>query len=306
MKTIVVTFAGRKMFMEILFPYIKKYEDKIDEYHIYAATNNQEDLDYIERFSAENKFVKVFRAEGGKDPIYLWNECYKNSQEEDAVYLKLDDDIVFIDDHLFSDFLDFRKKNPQYPIIYPMIINNVYTSWVLQDKMSLEFSQKTSFNERWDTVKHRISNHLKEGNPIPDRLIHLIPEDFMLCPVGWGDVEFAKSVHNKFLECLETNQIETFKNTNDSSEGMVLHNHPPVSINCCAWLGSGMKEYTAKYGDVWQDELWLSVYLPILAGQPNYIYFNSIVSHFSYYRQMQDGILNSNILTRYNKIKDLL
>ena len=56
MKTIVVTFAGRKMFMEILFPYIKKYEDQIDEYHIYAATKNQEDLDYIEKFSSENKF----------------------------------------------------------------------------------------------------------------------------------------------------------------------------------------------------------------------------------------------------------
>ena len=306
MKTIVVTFAGRKKFMEILFPYIKKYEHKIDEYHIYAATNNQEDLDYIEKFSSENEFVKVFRAQPGRDPIYLWNECYKNSQEEDVVYLKLDDDIVFIDDHLFSDFLDFRKNNPQYPIIYPMIINNVYTSWVLQDKMSLEFSQKTSFNERWDTVKHRISNHLKEGNPIPDRLIHLIPEDFMLCPVGWGDVEFAKSVHNKFLECLETNQIEVFKNTNDSSEGIVLHNHPPVSINCCSWLGSGMKKYTTKYGDVWQDELWLSVYLPILSGQPNYIYFNSIVSHFSYYKQMEGGILNSNILSRYNKIKDTI
>jgi len=305
MKTIVVTFAGRKMFMEILFPYIKKYEDKIDEYHIYAATKNQEDLDYIEKFSSENKFVKVFRAEGGKDPIYLWNECYKNSQEEDAVYLKLDDDIVFIDDHLFSDFLEFRKNNPQYPIIYPMIVNNLYTSWILQEKMSLEFSQKTRFNERWDTVKHQISNYLKD-NPIPDRLVHLIPEDFVLCPVGWGDVEFAKSVHNKFLECLETNQIGIFKNANDSSKGMSLDNHPPASINCCAWLGSGMKEYTAKYGDVWQDEIWLSVYLPILSGQPNYIYFNSIVSHFSYYRQMQGGILESNILERYNRIKDLL
>ena len=100
MRNIAVTFAGRKMFMEILFPYIKKYEKHIDEYHIYAATNNQEDLEYIENFARENDFVKVFRAEEGKDPIYLWNECYKNSQDDDAIYIKLDDDIVFIDDNL--------------------------------------------------------------------------------------------------------------------------------------------------------------------------------------------------------------
>ena len=305
MKTIVVTFAGRKKFMEILFPYIKKYEHKIDEYHIYAATNNQEDLDYIEKFSSENEFVKVFRAEPGRDPIYLWNECYKNSQDENSVYLKLDDDIVFIDDSLFTDFLEFRKENPQYPIIYPMIVNNLYTSWILQEKMSLEFSQKTNFNERWNSVNDRIINYLKD-NPIPDRLIHVIPEDFALCPIGWGNTEFAKSVHNKFLECLESNRMDIFKNTIDGTKGMILDNYPPVSINCCSWLGSSMKEYTAKYGDVWQDEIWLSVYLPILSGKPNYIYFDSVVSHFSYYKQMEGGILESNILSRYNKIKDTI
>jgi hypothetical protein len=305
MKTIVVTFAGRKKFMEILFPYIKKYEHKIDEYHIYAATNNQEDLDYIEKFSSENEFVKVFRAEPGRDPIYLWNECYKNSQDENSVYLKLDDDIVFIDDSLFTDFLEFRKDNPQYPIIYPMIVNNLYTSWILQEKMDLQFSQKTNFNERWNSVNDRIINYLKD-NPIPDRLIHVIPEDFALCPIGWGNTEFAKSVHNKFLECLESNRMDIFKNTIDGTKGMILDNYPPVSINCCSWLGSSMKEYTAKYGDVWQDEIWLSVYLPILSGKPNYIYFDSVVSHFSYYKQMEGGILESNILSRYNKIKDTI
>jgi hypothetical protein len=96
MRTIAVTFAGRKIFMEILFPYIKKYEKYIDEYHIYAATHKQEDIDYIEDFASKNNFVKVFRADERKDPTYLWDECYKNSQDADAVYIKLDDDIVFM------------------------------------------------------------------------------------------------------------------------------------------------------------------------------------------------------------------
>jgi hypothetical protein len=100
--------------------------------------------------------------------------------------------------------------------------------------------------------------------------------------------------------------MDIFKNTIDGTKGMILDNYPPVSINCCSWLGSSMKEYTAKYGDVWQDEIWLSVYLPILSGKPNYIYFDSVVSHFSYYKQMEGGILESNILSRYNKIKDTI
>jgi hypothetical protein len=303
MRNIAVTFAGRKMFMEILFPYIKKYEKHIDEYHIYAATNNQEDLEYIENFARENDFVKVFRAEEGKDPIYLWNECYKNSQDDDAIYIKLDDDIVFVDENLFTDFVEFRKNNPQYPIIYPLIVNNTYISWILQDKMGFEFSDTSNFNNRWNTVVDLIRDHLK-SNGIPDKITDVIQEEFILCPIGWGNVNFAKSIHNKFLDLLENSRENEFKIPNDNSAGLLLSNNPPASINCCSWLGSGMKKYTKNFGDVWQDEIWLSVYLPILTGQPNYVYFNSIVSHYSYYKQMQEGILESDILERYKKIEE--
>jgi len=301
MKTILVTFAGRKIFLRILFEYVKKYEKYIDEYHIYAATLNQEDIDFIEEFAERNKFVKVFRADENRDPIYLWNECYKNSQDEGSVYIKLDDDIVYIDENLFTDFLDFRKNNSQFPIIYPMIINNLYTSWVLQELMGFDFSQKSYFNDRWNTVNHRIKDYLKD-NSIPDRLVNVISEDYILCPIGWGDKTFAESVHNKFLDHLDVGQLEKFKTTKDEKSGIVLENYPPVSINCCSWLGSGMKEFTSKFGDVWQDEIWLSVYLPILSGKPNYIYFNAIVSHFSYYKQMQNGLLETAVLDRYNKL----
>lgn len=303
MRNIAVTFAGRKMFMEILFPYIKKYETHIDEYHIYAATNNQEDLEYIENFAKENDFVKVFKADEGKDPIYLWNECYKNSQEDDAIYIKLDDDIVFMDENLFTDFAEFRKNNPQYPIIYPLIVNNTYISWILQDKMGFKFSDTSNFDNRWNTVVDLIREHLKSSG-IPDKITDVIPEEFVLCPTGWGDVNFAKSVHNKFLDLLENNKGNEFKIPKDNSTGLILSNNPPASINCCSWLGESMKKYTKNFGDVWQDEIWLSVYLPILTGQPNYVYFNSIVSHYSYYKQMQGGILESDILERYKKIKE--
>jgi hypothetical protein len=304
MRTIAVTFAGRKIFMEILFPYIKKYEKYIDEYHIYAATHKQEDIDYIEDFASKNNFVKVFRADERKDPTYLWDECYKNSQDADAVYIKLDDDIVFMEESLFTDFVEFRKNNPQYPIIYPLIVNNTYISWIIQDKMGFKFKGgTTNFNNRWNSVVHLIETHLKTKG-MPKKIGDVIPEEFILCPVGWGSADFAKSVHDTFLGLLEGGNENEFKKASDNSEGLVLSNTPPASINCCSWLGSGMKKYTEDLGDVWHDELWLSVYLPILTGKPNYVYFNSIVAHYSYYKQMENGILESDILERYTKIKN--
>ena len=78
----------------------------------------------------------------------------------------------------------------------------------------------------------------------------------------------------------DNDKLDDFKKSIDGSDGMELLNFPPVSINCCSWTGSGMKEYTEKLGDVWQDESWLSVYLPIIMGKPNYIYFNCSFCNF--------------------------
>jgi len=300
MKKILITFAGRRKFLEILFKYIDKYSHHIDEYHIYAATNVKEDLDFIKEYSDNRDFVKVFWSDR-EDPIYLWNECYKNSKDEDSVYLKLDDDIVFLEENLFTDFINFRIENKEYPIIYPLIINNSFMSWLLQKEMGFQFSDRSFFGERWESVSHLIENYININNSIPDRIINVIPEEYVLCPVGWGNVDFSKSVHETFLNALESNNLSIFRKSSDT--GFELKHPYPVSINCCSWLGSGLKRYTDKFGDVWQDEPWLSVYLPILEKKNNYVYSGTIVSHFSYYIQ-QNGLLSSNILDRYkNYIK---
>jgi methionyl-tRNA synthetase len=53
-KLIVVTFAGRRKYMEILFKYIEKNKKHINEYHLYLATENQEDIQYMLDFQDRN------------------------------------------------------------------------------------------------------------------------------------------------------------------------------------------------------------------------------------------------------------
>lgn len=322
MKTIVVTFAGRKKFLEILFKYIEKFKNYIDEYHIYVSTNIIEDVQFIEEFYQKNlNFVKLFRRE--YEDHDLWNQAWKNSQDPECVYIKFDDDILYIDETIFTDFLKFRKENKQYPAIYPMIINNNYCSYILQNKMDIKLPFKSNYGLNWSDNVHLIRNYINSNRNskieirffdnqnitpfrtskiIPDRLMDIISVDTIFCPVFWGSFEYCQSIHNHFLNDLELGDISKYRKSKDGNIGEELTDNPPISINCVSWLGESLKEYTNQFGDVWQDEPWISVYLPIMSGNNNYVYYGSVVSHYSYYKQMELGISNTNILDRYRTL----
>ncbi len=317
MKTVLVTFAGRKRFLEILFGYIKKYRNFIDEYHIYVSTDVESDIEFIQKFANENMdFVKTFYRE--YPDHNLWNQAWKNSQKEDELYIKLDDDIVYLDESLFTDFLEFRKKNTQYPFVYPMIINNFYCSWILQEFFGFEHTEKTNFGESWETCKNVIFNYIDQRRDseieiryfdqhrkspfrvtrmIPDRMTDLIPESNLTCHLGWSDINFCKNLHEKFISDIKAGKILKYRD--DKREGFEIKNFAPVSINCVSWIGKDLKSITSKFGDIWQDEPWVSIYCPIMTGRNNFIYFGSTVSHFSYYKQSQMGIDNEGILDKY-------
>jgi hypothetical protein len=326
MKKVVVTYAGRKKFLEILFEYILKYKHHFDEYHIYAQTDVKEDLDFINDFYNKNTdFVKVIHKEdyGLRNPalvdpekrelyshsydipnLDLWNIAWKNCQDENTVYLRLDDDIVYVDETLFTDFLDFRIKNPQYPLIYPVIINNSTSNWILQKYMNIKYRETTHYYDKWSTAKDHVKNYITNLGRIPDRITDVVPEFLILCEKGWGDILFCIDLHEKFLDKLENGEISDYRFSKNGESGFLLESNPPMSINCISWLGKNMKEYTKKYGDIYQEEPWVSVYLPVLTNSPNFVYFGSVVSHFAFYRQIEMGLLSTNILERYKKISE--
>lgn len=312
MRKIAMTFAGRKKFLEILFTYVERYKNHIDEYRIYAATDNKEDLDYIKEWANGKSYVRVIWPDKEKytsidhnglpyfNPEPMWNDAWKDCAEEDCVYVKLDDDIVYIDENLFTDFIDFRIANPQYPMVYPLITNNSFCSWLTQEKMGFEFPVRSVYNQTWSAVSEMVKIRVQKDG-IPERMTDLVGENILHCPAGWGNISFASAVHENFLNHLENSRLEEFKTTRDGSTGYLIESYAPISINCCSWLGSSLKEFTSKYGEVFHDETWVSTFVPMLEEKPNFVYFGSAVAHFSYYVQ-QDGLLKTNILQRYKSL----
>jgi hypothetical protein len=300
MKLVVLTFGGRECYLKILFPLILKYKQYIDEYRIYIATTIQSDIDYMEEFAKEHDFVKTMYCNiDGEvildDKCIIWDNAYKSCQEDNTVYLKLDDDIVYFDESLFTDFIQYRIQNPNPPLLYPVIINNHFISWLLQERGIYNPEIKSYIGNTWSDTITRVYQHIIHNKQNKLHVGDFIPDNEILCPVAWGDLKYCCDLHNQFLEDLKEGNIQKYKlNTN-----LELNEAQAVSINVCSWLGSDLKEITRTCGEMNGDEPWWSIYVPVWTGRSNEIYGNCVVSHYAYYRQRELGLDSTDILEKY-------
>ena len=302
MKLVVLTFGGRLCSLKILFPLIKKYKQYIHEYRIFIATTIQSDIDYMEKFANENDFVKIIYLKiNGKNITdnsqkgLIWDNAYNLCQEKDTVYLKLDDDIVYFDESLFTEFIDYRINNRNIPILYPIIINNTITTPILEKNGIYNPIIKSNILETWKNTYNRIKSHIIENKGQQLRIGDFVADNEILCPASWGNLQYCYDLHSQFLNDISQGNIEKYYLKNNT----ILTYAEPVSINVCSWLGDELQKYVKEYGTVNNDENYLSVYVPIWSGHNNEIYCKSVVSHYAYYKQRELGLDNTDILDRY-------
>jgi hypothetical protein len=305
MKLVVLTFGGRECSLKILFPLILKYKHYIHEFRLYIATTIQTDIDYMENFAKNNAdFVKtVYCFIDGKrildNNIFIWDNAYNSCQEDDTVYIKLDDDIVYFDETLFTDFVQYRIENKNAPILYPVIINNLITSPLLEKYGIYNAPFKSNMLNAWINTYHRIYPHIFQTQQNKQNKQKLKIGDFtkheeVLCPVAWGNFQYCYELHSQFLNDIFKGNKEKYYIDN-----IILEYAEPMSINACSWIGEELRKYTNEYGNIYNDENYLSLYLPIWSGKKNEIYGKCVVSHYAYYRQRELGLDNTDILYRY-------
>ena len=137
-KVIVVTPAGRRQTLDILANYIKHYikNGVIDEWHLWINTKNKEDRQFctvLELFS-DGK-IKCIGPLGEDDKLGTASNIkfyYKDYNEPNTVYLRIDDDICYMDPTGLEEFIRYRISHPEHFLVYPVIINNCAMSYKLQ------------------------------------------------------------------------------------------------------------------------------------------------------------------------------
>ena len=262
-KVKVLIFAGRKETMEILMPQIKS--DYIDEIIIGVNTNNQTDLDYI--YSLKDKFDKIVYEEVPRNIRRCSQESfryfYTKMEDEDTIYFKLDDDLIYIEQGYFEKTLEFRVQHPEYICVYPMIINNPICNYLLSKK---------GFPMIGNSPCEVMYNSWK--NPV-------IAEKLLLAFSEFKDEEFWKT--ENFIFGKEMNFKGKF--------GCIR-----PSINAICFFGKDFKNLNVKnYRSDDEEHLTNDVFN---TGRKSIIQGNVIVAHYAFYTQR--NYLNSkNILKNY-------
>lgn len=262
MKRILVTPAGRKNYLEVLYTHLKNLKNEFDEWILWVNTENQIDIEYIEKLERENEFIKLQRTKIGVRGSGTIYHFFKESIDENSVYIRLDDDIVYVKPNSLNDLFDFRIKNPNYFLVYGNIVNNAILSHLHQ--------RKGVYNNDFKFGYHCVDHN------------------------GWNNPIATESIHRRFLQLNEEDKLNDF-----SLDNWVLRDYERCSINVISWLGSEFKKFN---GDVGVDEeQWLSCDKPKEIKKPNIIFGDSLFVHYAFFTQ-RPHIENTDILEKYKNI----
>jgi hypothetical protein len=126
-KIVAVTPAGREKYLSLLFKYILRYSDIIDRYDIWVNTDVPSDLRFIKilcnlfpNFCHPIYSKSNIKPQKGKTIYQFFPSCVENN----TIYIRFDDDICYMNRESIINLLKFRCDNPNYFLIFPLIINN--------------------------------------------------------------------------------------------------------------------------------------------------------------------------------------
>ena len=267
-KVKVLIFAGRKDTMSILMPQIKS--ELIDEIIIGVNTNNKNDLEYI--YSLKDNEPKITYLEVPKNIKRCSQESfrffYTKMEDEDTIYFKLDDDLIYIAPGYFEKTLKFRCEHPEYICVYPMIINNPLCNYLLSKKdVPLMYNKCDTATLMYMTWK----------NPIVAEKLLLLFAEFKDEPLWKMDnFEFGKEMNFKGkFGCIRP------------------------SINAICFFGKDFKNLNVKNYQT-DDEEFLTNQV-FNCGRKSIIYGDTLVAHYAFYTQRQH-LNNTNVLKKYESI----
>lgn len=245
-KIVCVTPAGRRRYMQYLAPPIIN-SDIVDKWEIWINTVDMCDIQFFEDIANKyNKVELVWQPNGlvcGNDTINIF---YTKCCDEDTIYIKTDDDVVWMEPMLFEKIVKFRVDNPEYFLVSPLVINNPKCTYYLQVTGKLKIA-------RYQNAENFGKVFLKSG-------------------------KFAVELHSWFIKNYLSNNKYQELYIGDRPVAATR-----FSINCILWFGKDMAKFGGVVpGD---DEEWLSCIKPSKLGLSNCIDGNAIIAHFAFGKQ---------------------
>ena len=271
-RVVAVTPAGRRRYMELLVPQILA-SNLVDRYDIWVNTADPADIAFFEGLAAKYQRVRLMAQPDGKAPgVPAIHGFHRLAMDVDTIYIRFDDDIVWLEPGFFEALLRFRVDHPDHFLVMPLIINNAVCSNLLQTL----------------------------GKIAPWRHIHTNCFD----RIGWGQPEFAVALHRFLLDLIRRGETARLH----SGAHVVALNR--FSIHSISWFGRDLAPFGGEVRV--EEEEDMSAAIPARLRRTNCFCTDTIAAHFAFFTQRawidRSGILEqyAGILTGRPEIAGLL
>jgi len=270
---------GRVRTYSILIKYLQRDIERglLDEVWAFMNTDpvgQEDDIAYAHQLNERFPWFHLKHRPDGIDLGHLPKQrytglAYREMTDPDTVYLRLDDDVVYLHRDAVENLVRARIEMPAPTAVFPIIINNAICSHFLQVCGKIPFE--------WGEVR-----------------------PYCMDPTGWANGPFAVKLHEMLLDHIDAGTVDQLYLYQD----FPLPPGTQFSVSCFASLGSmyaGLPEPGVLVPD--EEESWHTIHHPLATGAPNILRGDAIVSHWSFFPQ--HPFLNAtDLLDRYREIAD--
>ena len=263
-KVKVFIFAGRQATMELLMSQL--VSPIIDEIILAKNTFNESDLRYLDSLQKTNEKVRCLELPYNikQDRHNAWKWLYQYMEDEDTIYFKIDDDVIFIEPGYFEKTCKFKVEHPEYICVFPFIINNPFCN-TLRPGTPLYKSNDSMFDKMYagfysaDVAEMLHQEFIRF--PYPER--YRIPNR----ELSRNDVYFKDPRHPHTITWI-----------------CPWYEAERIAINAICFFGAEFKALKVKdrIKECYSDELWLTYNLFDYTSKKHCIYGDTLVSHFAF------------------------
>lgn len=263
-KIVCNTAAGRHRYMELLIPYVLSC-DIVDRYDIWVNTLNKVDLRFFELLAQKYEKINLIYIDNNEfEGVVSIFSFYKYCTEKNTIYVKLDDDLIWLEPDAIKKMVDFRIDNPQYFIVSPLVINNCASTFLLQNGGKIKLKKFLPAAMKWNS--------------------------------GWCNAESAYNLLLWFYKHVKNNTYSHFYMGQKPSAMLRF------SINMIVWFGDTFQTFNGSwnYRKI-DDEEYFCTVKPTELGICNCINTDAIVTHFAFSGQRKK-LDKTNILQLYTEL----
>ena len=270
-RVVCVTPAGRRRYMELLVPQVLAC-GLVDRYDIWMNTDHPADRKFLDSLAKLDRVRLVPHPDRTAPGTEAIGGFHRTAMDADTIYIRLDDDVVWLEPGFFDTLLRFRVAHPDYFLVMPLIVNNALCSHLLQTMGKI-------------TVSHVLNTACFD-------------------PVGWRSARFALQLHRLLLDLIRSGVTDRLH----CGAHVVALNR--FSINSICWFGRDLASFGGVVGV--EEELEMSAVIPARLGKVNCFCADTVAAHFAFFSQRakldEAGILEqyTEVLTGRSELRALL